>query len=61
MLVELLKLLSILNLVLEPSLHNLLPDFFNTADEERLELIPLLGYVYILSHSCSAISSSLLH
>ena len=61
MLVELLKLLSILDLILEPTLHDLLPDFFNAADKERLKLIPLLGYVYILSHSYSAISPSLLH
>ena len=44
-LVKLLELLAIVDLVLEPALHDLFSDFFDALDEERLKFVALCAHI----------------
>ena len=48
--IKLLELLSIVNLVLQTSLHDLFPYLFNALDEERLEFISLSAHIDLISN-----------
>lgn len=44
---ELLELLAIVDLILQPPFHNVFADLLNAADKERLHFVPLLRLVNI--------------
>jgi hypothetical protein len=46
---ELLELLAIVNLILQPPFHNVFTDLLNAPNKERLHLVPLLRLVNIFS------------
>ena len=48
-LLQLLKLLSIVDLVLQPPLHDVLPHLFNALDEQRFQFVPLRAHVHLVS------------
>jgi len=49
-LVKLLELLAIVDLVLKTPLHDLLPDFLNTVDEQSFKLVAFRAHIHPLSH-----------